>query len=243
MQNDKIMELQNFHAAYARANLLYDVELNPTDFEEMALSGFEKIGNYRYRMYHAVVYLQPDADGGFFADLPCNCDPELIESVTLTWGENWKYTSNLTINGDWDSHYVENYIEGRKLNKSEYYDNGIFAKYTIAGSRLHFTNPYGKVHILYRGILCDDDGLPQLTEKEVEALAAYVAFIVKQKNAWRINDINSLRMSEIAKQDWMRLCSHARTPRYVNQNDFDRILDAQASFNRKKFNWSLKPVK
>lgn len=237
------MELQNFNAVYARANLLYDIEMQPTDFEEMALSGFEKIGNYRYRMYHAVVELQPDMDGGWVAELPCNCDPELIESVTLTWGENWKYTSNLTINGDWDSHYVENYIEWRKMHKSEKYDNGIYAKYTIAGNKLYFRNPYGKVHILYRGIECDDDGLPRLTEKEVEALAAYLAWITKQKAAWRINDINSLRMSELAKAEWMRLCSEARVSKTLTQNDMDRILDAKTSFNRKHFNWSLKPYK
>lgn len=236
------MELQSFNAIYARANLLYDIEMQPTDFEEMALSGFEKIGNRRYRMYHAMLDVVPD-DVGYFAQLPCNCDPDLIEAVTLTWGENWNYTSNLTQNGDWGSHYVENYIEGRKINKSQTYINGIYAKYTKAGNNLYFDTNYGQVHILYQGIECDDDGLPLVTEKEVEALAAYIAYLIKQKSAWRINDINSLRMSELAKGEWMRLCSQARVPVKVTQNEMDRILDAKTSFNRKKFNWSLKPTK
>ena len=237
------MELQSFNAIYARANLLYDIEMQPVDFEEMALSGFEKIGNFRYRIYHACLNLQQD-EYGWFVELPCNCDPERLIAVTLTWGENWKYTSSLTINGDWDSHYVENYIEGRKTNKSMFYEQGIFAKYTVAGDKLYFNQNYGKVHVLYKGVLCnDEDGLPLVTEKEVEALAAYIAYITKQKAAWRINDINSLRMSEIAKADWMRLCAQARVPKSISQNDMDRILDAATSFNRKHFNWSLKPSK
>lgn len=237
------MEMQNFNAIYARANLLYDIELQPTDFEEIALSGFEKINNRRYRMYHAVLELVQEDDRVWFAEVPCNCDPDLIEAVTLAWGESWKYTSNLTLNGDWDSHYIENYIEGRKINKSEFYESGILAKYTKAGSRLYFHNPYGVVHILYKGILCDDDGLPQVTEKEVEALAAYVAWVVKQKKAWRSNDLNMLRMSELAKAEWNRLCSQARVPFHINQNEMDRILDAKYSLNRKRFNWTFKPVK
>ena len=168
---------------------------------------------------------------------------KLISRLVLTWGENWKYTSNLTINGDWNSHYIENYIELRKMNKSEKYDNDIYAKYTIADNKLYFRNPYGRVHILYRGIECDDDGLSRLTEKEVEALAAYLAWITKQKVAWRINDINSLRMSELAKAEWMRLCSEARVSKHLTQNDMDRILDTKTLFNRKHFNWSLKPYK
>lgn len=236
------MELQSFNAIYARANLLYDIEMKPTDFEEMALSGFEKIGNRRYRMYHAILELIPD-EYGYFVEIPCNCDPDLIEAVTLMWGENWKYTSNLTQNGDWDSHYVENYIEGRKMNKSPFYSGGIFAKYTKAGNKLFFENDYGKVHILYKGIECDDDGLPLVTEKEIEALAYYLAYLKRQKEAWRINDLNSLRLAEFAKNEWMRLCSQARIPVQINQNEMDKILDAKTSFNRKRFNWSLKPVK
>lgn len=234
------MELQSFNAIYARANLLYDIEMQPNDFEEMALSGFEKIGNRRVRPYHAVLDLMADYDG-WFAELPCNCDPDLLEAVTLTWGENWKYTSNLTQNGDWDSHYVENYIEGRKLNKSDHYINGIYAKYTKAGNTLYFQENYGQVHVLYQGLVCDEDGLPMVTEKEIEAIAAYIAWITKQKAAWRINDINSLRMSELAKGEWMRLCSSASVPARVSQNDMDRILDARATFNRKRFGFSLKP--
>lgn len=235
------MEYQSFNAIYPRMKLEYDIEMQPTDFEELALIGWDRIGNKRYRMYHSVQELIPTDDGQYMVELPCNCN--ILEAVTLDWGENWMYTTNLHLNGDWNSHYVENYIEGRKMHKSPFYAQGIYAKYVRAEDKLYFRENYGRVHILYKGILVDDEGLPNVTEKEIEAIAAFIAYIQKQKAAWRINDINSLRMSELAKNEWNRLCSQARIPEHITQNEMDRILDAKTSYNRKHFGWSAKPVK
>lgn len=234
------MEYFSFNAIYARANLLYDIEMQPTDFEEMALSGFYKIGNKRMRMYHSVLEPVEDEDGTWIAELPCNCSE--LEAVTLEWGEDWNYTTNMHLNGDWNSHYTENYIEGRKINTNPYYHNGIYAKYTIEENTLRFKKNYGCVHILYKGILMDEEGLPRVTEKEIEAIAAYMASIIKRKDAWRINDLNSLRMAELAEKTWHRLCSQARVPEHITQNEMDRILNVMTTFNRKHYGQSFKPM-
>jgi len=40
-----------------------------------------------------------------------------------------------------------------------------------------------KVNILYRGIELDDEGLPQLTDKEAIAIAYYIAYIYTYKRS------------------------------------------------------------
>jgi hypothetical protein len=44
---------------------------------------------------------------------------------------------------------------------------------------LYFTHNYGKVTILYKGILADEEGLPELSDKEATAIATYIAYVTK----------------------------------------------------------------
>lgn len=231
---------RDFNSIYAMANELYDVEIHPASFEEIALKGFDLIGNKRIRTYHAVLDLVQDEDG-WFAELPCNC--EYVEAVTLMWGEDWQYTSNLYMEGDWNSMYNENYNESRKMNKNVLYKSGVFAKYEQVEDRLYFRNDYGKVHLLYRGLLYDENGLPKVTDKEVYAIASYIAFVTARKTAWKMRDKASMELAALAEKEWHRLCSSARVPDHISQNEMNRILDANTSFGRKTHNWSYKPLR
>ena len=111
-------------------------------------------------------------------DLPCNCDE--IEAVTYDF-EDWKYTSNDTVNGDYQSQFIENYIESRKLYENPYYISGKYAKYERIGDTLYFDRPHGEVNILYRGEMLDEFGLPEITDKEATAIATYCAYVLKYK--------------------------------------------------------------
>lgn len=235
------MAYRDFNAIYAMANDLYEIKINnPATFEEIALIGFDRIGNKRLRTYHAVLDVKQDEDG-WYSELPCNCD--YIEAVTLEWGENWQYTSNKYLEGDWNSMYNENYIESRKVNKGILYEPGIFAKYEKVGDTIYFKTPYKKVHLLYRGQLLDENGLPQVTDKEVVAIATFVAMTQTKKEAWKLKDAKLLQFAESLEREWHRLCSNARVPEHISQNEMDRILDANTSFNRKTHNWSFKPTR
>lgn len=232
--------LRDFNAIYAMANELYDLEMHPASFEEIALKAFDLIGNKRLRTYHAVLDVECD-EHGWFAELPCNY--EYIEAVTLEWGESWQYTSNKYMEGDWNSMYNENYIESRKVNTGMLYEPGIFAKYEQIGDTLYFKTPYKKVHVLYRGQLLSDDGLPKVTDKEIYAISAYIAYVVARKEAWRLKTKEAMQFSMMAENEWKRLCEDARVPEHINQNEMDRILDANSSFSRKTHNWSYKPTR
>jgi len=55
---------------------------------------------------------------------------------------------------------------------------------------LYFTHNYGKINVLYKGVLVDEDGLPELTDKEANALATFVAYTQKYKEGLLTNNPN-----------------------------------------------------
>lgn len=173
-------------------------------------------------------------------ELPCNCD--IIEAVTYDF-EDWRYVTNDTVNGDYQSQFIENYIEGRKLYTNPYYISGKFTKYERINDTLYFDKDYGSVNILYKGIILDEEGLPYVSEKEKEAIACYLAYTKRFKEGWKTHNQNMIQEAQLLEQRWYRLCDAARIPQYINQNEMNEILDAKTSWNRKIFNKSWKFVK
>lgn len=99
------MAQYNFHQAMFQANLLYGIEMLPQDFEEYGLIAWNLIGNKNVRLYRFCTKIQcPD----FTVELPCNAD--IVEAVTYR-AEDWNYVTNKTPNGDYNSQFIENYIE------------------------------------------------------------------------------------------------------------------------------------
>ena len=73
--------------------------------------------------------------------------------------------------------FVEQGIEAEKYYQGFYYLPGKVLKYEKVGDKLYFTHNYGFVNILYKGILADENGLPQLTDNEARAIATYLAYV------------------------------------------------------------------
>lgn len=229
--------MNDFNYIYILANQLYGLELEPTDFEELALVAWNLIGNKTVRLYR--YYDKVDCID-FSIKLPCNCD--IIEAVTYNH-EDWNYSTNKTVNGDYNSQFTEQYIESRKLYSDPLYISGKYAKYERVGDRLYFDKDYGQVAILYKGVILDDDGLPQVNDKEALAIATYLAYVTKQKQGWITNNQNLLQEAQYMQQQWLKYCDSARVPSYLSQNDMDEILQAKSSWARKSFNKSYKPIK
>jgi len=53
---------------------------------------------------------------------------------------------------------------------------------------LYFDRPHGPINILYRGVILDDDDLPELTDKEALAIATYTAWIIKYREGLMTNN-------------------------------------------------------
>lgn len=228
------MQLNPFYYAMSLMETLYGITMQEDQFEETAIVAWNLIGNKRTRLYKYETNVS-NCDEGI--QLPCNAD--IIEAVTTNW-EDWNYSTNDTPNGDINSAYVESYIEHRKLFTDPLYASGKFIKYERVGDRLYFNAPYGRVNVLYKGVILDDTGLPQITDKEATAIATYCAYVYKFKEGLMTNNANIIQMASILKQQWNVQVDQARTDHYMSQNDWDEVLDAKTSWNRKQHNRSYK---
>lgn len=227
----------NFHYAITLAQILYEIEGDNDDLEEIGLVAYNFIGNKNTRLYKALLDVNCE-DGSI--ELPCNVD--IIEAVTYCGPEDWKYTSNTKEYGDHHSLYTENYIESKKAFLNPLYISGKYVEYKRVGNRLYVNKGLGKVNVLYHGILLDEEGLPKINDKEAIAIAEYIAYVCKYKEAIRTNNQNVLKMAQDLKQQWLIHCDAARVPEYISQEEMDQILNVQSSWGRKMYNRSYKPI-
>ena len=228
--------MNDFNYIYTVANSLYGLELEPEQFEELGLTAWNLIGNKTVRLYNYSADISCD---NLSVQLPCNCD--IIEAVTYNH-EDWNYSTNKTVNGDYNSQFTEQYVEARKLYQAPLYISGKYAKYERVGDTLYFDKDYGKVNILYKGIILDEDGLPKVNEKEALAIATYIAFATKQKQGWITNNQNIIQLAQYLYQQWLKYCDSARVPLSIDQNTMNQVLDAKSSWNRKVYNKAYKPI-
>lgn len=226
--------MNKFYYALSLLNTLYGIELQEDDFAEIGLVAWNLIGNKRTRLYRYQTCVTDCAQG---VALPCNCSE--LEAVTVPM-EEWNYSTNDTPNGDIHSAWVESYIEHRKGFRDPYYIPGKFIRYERVGDMLYFDRPHGKINILYKGIIMDDNELPEITDKEALALATYCAYVVKYKEGIMTNNVHIIQLANALKQQWELRCDQARVDQYITQNEWDEILDVKTTSNRKMYNKSLK---
>ena len=226
----------DIHYANFLANELYGVEISEDKFEELALIAYSKIGNFKCRLYRYVTSVDPTT---LSIKLPCNF--KFLESVTAPF-EDWEHTTNIHSNGDITSAYTEDYIEKGKMFTDPLYQSGKFLKFEQVGDTLYFDRPYDYVSILYKGEVLDDAGLPDVNDKEANAIAAYVAYTQKYKEGLMTMNANVMQVAQQLKHDWSIMCDQARTPESISQNEFDEILDAKTNWNRKQFRKTYKPL-
>lgn len=226
--------MNSFYYGLSLLNTLYGIEMNEDTYEEMALVGWELIGNKRSKLYRYSICVDDCSEG---VELPCNCD--ILEAVTTDF-EEWNYSTNTTPNGDINSAFVESYIEHRKAFKNPLYISGKLIPYERVGNTLYFDRPYGRINILYKGLVLDDNGLPEITDREANALATYCAYISKFKEGLMTNNANIIQMANVLKSQWNLQCDQAREDHYMSQNEWNDVLDVKTSWNRKSHGKSLK---
>lgn len=227
--------LHNFNAAYSLADSLYGVTVPENEFEDIALDGWERIGNKHTRLYR---YVGNVINGKL--ELPCNVDA--IESVHVPMPDA-QLTYPHTDFGAIPSIWTEGYIDFWKWNEDPYWNRGKLIDYDEGNGVLYFSHDYHNVMVVYHGVFMDDDTqLPLLNDKELRAIATYVAYVSLYKEGIRKRDGNTLKLAQVIKEDWLRLCNAARIPEYLSQNDMDRILDVRVRQDRKQYGKSFKPA-
>lgn len=228
------MNKNNFKSVYSTAKILYNTVLDTNDFEDIALNGWQLIGNRETRLYK---YTTSTINRKII--LPCNCD--FIEAVFSSTPDA-NVSSNLIDNHDITKQWIENYIESWKTDKKLLYNTGALVNYREEGGELVFDKDYNQITILYHGVITDEDGLPYLNDKEVQALATYCAFIDMYRQSLAQRHGNLAQLAATLEARWLRLCNAARTPIYISQNEMDDILDAKTRWDRKQYGKSFKPI-
>lgn len=229
------MKLYNLKSAYSLIETLYGVEVAPGDFEDIALAGWELIGNRHTRLYR---YVGDVVDGEL--SLPCNVD--LIESVQLPINDAQVFNSSIdSINAEHIA--IEGYIEQWGKFRDPFYTSGKLLKYDEGNNTLYFSNDYKNVIVIYHGVLVDEeDGLPLINDKEMKAIAVYVAYISLMKEGIKKRDQAAMSLSQTLQAEWLKKCNAARIPIHLSQNDMNTILDARTRWDRKQYGKSLKPI-
>lgn len=229
--------MNNFKYSISLAQMLYDIDINDMDtLIEIGLVAYGFIGNKNTQLKAEIV----NVDKSGLVKIPCKTD--LIEAITYPYLEDWSYTSNIKNYGDINTLNIEQYIEKSKLSRDPLYISGRFVKYRREGDYIYVTEPIEQVCVLYHTEQLDEDDLPLITDKEAIAIADYIAYTVKYKEALRSNNQAVFQMAQTIKKQWQIHCDAARVPDYVNQNEMNDLLEIVSSHNRKVHGRSYKPT-
>lgn len=228
------MSLSNINAAYGLCDSLYGVTPDENNFEDLALTAWNKIGTKHTRLYR---YEGSVKDG--ILELPCNLTgSNLIESVHIPFPDA-EISSNST-SFPWQNIWVESYIDLSPKLHDPYFHPGKLIKYDEGDNELYFAHDYPKVIVIYHGIIADEEtGLPLVNDKELTAIATFVAYASLYRDGIKKRDANTIKLAQTVKEDWLRACNAARIPEHMSQNDMDAILEVKTSWNRKQYGKSF----
>ena len=230
--------MNNFKYAISLAQMLYDIDINDMDtLIEIGLVAYGFIGNKNTSLNSEIVNVDPKSG---LVKLPCKAD--LVEAITFPHAEDWNRTSNVKNYGDFNSLNIEQYIERSKVTRDPLYISGRYVKYRREGNYIYVTENVEQVCVLYHTEQLDDDDLPLINDKEAIAIADYIAYTVKYKEALRSNNQAVFQMAQTIKKQWQIHCDAARVPEYVSQNEVDDLLEVMSSANRKVHGRSYKPT-
>jgi hypothetical protein len=77
----------------------------------------------------------------------------------------------------------------------------------------------------------------------MDAIAAFCIFAETRKQAIVTKDRNTWAQVQYLEQNWKSLCTQARVPEHLNQNEMDEILNITTSWDRKRYGKSFKPIR
>lgn len=220
-------------AAINLVESLFGINIKQDRYDEWSLIALNKIGrNYII----GEVYIEVDENG--YVKLPC--DFKLLESVSIS---NSRFTREKSTEREsgitQTSHFGDNYQD---ISVSKLEVKGSFVDFRWVRKDLLKVDPGLKGYTaIVKGhiLVVDDEGNPLLNENQLEALAYYLAFLQTQRDAFR--KVESIDLAYI-KSESTRKIAAANVPVYVTQNEWDAMLNAKVSYNRKMFGRDFKLV-
>jgi hypothetical protein len=250
MQEQATNPLENFLNAKFLLKDLTGITMTDEDFIEKAYRGFRKIGN----IATATHTFKGEVDNDHKIKLPCNV--EFVEAlctgdIFLNMMGDVAYSAETTYGPKVSQYYYPDIfntagISKINLSRTQLHPVGQLVPYEICGKNeaLIVDKAWAGQHltVIYRGQILDEDGLPALTAKEVEALAYYVAYLDVQKRIF-MKEPGMNDMFAIIKPQYTRAMQAAKIPEYLSQNFWDQLLSANTRMDRKQFGASYKLIR
>ena len=228
-----------FYPLYSALADLYDMHglsLNNDEFETYAFKALEFIGNF-YGETVSEVFTVTD----YLVTLPEFC--EYIEQVT-TINEDFRITDNI-YRENYNPRIIEEYIEARKggLTGNLHQSGGFIDYEYVSDNQIKLKVTGIPIKIMYRKRMLDDQGLPMVTGKEIDAISAFCIYKYNYKKLNATRDKSTAELLPMYQNAWLRKCDNARTPESLNQNDMDNLANIIHSWDRKQFGLSGKLMK
>jgi hypothetical protein len=86
--------------------------------------------------------------------------------------------------------------------RDPFYTSGKLLKYDEGDNTLYFSQDFKNVIVVYHGILVDEeDGLPLINDKEMKAVAAYVAYVSLMKEGIKKRDQAAMSLSQTVQAE------------------------------------------
>lgn len=156
---------------------------------------------------------------GCKAELPCNC--EVLE-YAVVGAQNcdcndlrdnfYGVITNNTINTSGNGTAVLDGTGFLVVDVTDF-DNGTFncLDYEIQNNCMIFRRKPGNsvITIQYLGHPLDEEGFPLVSENHIRAIRQYIVWRYMERSKFSSNKMSS-QDTELAKQEWGRLCRHAR---------------------------------
>lgn len=230
------MKFYPLKSALADLYDMHGLSLNEDEFETYAFKALEYIGNW-YGETVTEQFLVKD----HLVTLPDECyDIEQVTKMT----EDFKSTDSI-YRENYANQIIEDYIEQRKGERTPaLYQKGGFIDFEqINANTIRVKEDGIYVYIMYRKRLVDEDGLPMITHKELDAVSAFCLYVYNSKKLNLTKDKSTAELLPMYQQNWLKKCDNARTPDYLSQNDMDELGNAITRWDRKTYNISHKIVK
>lgn len=228
-----------FLQARARLKNRYNLTMDTDDFIEKAYYIWRDIGNIATQNHEYTI--QVPSDG--VVELPHDC--EFVKSVVseevlpntvrnTSWG-------NKTFDSAGPTAEVTPYEPGLSADasarKTGSYQFGANVAYTTGAGFIKINSPavYNRmVTVFYSSIDKDEDGLPLLNDKEVDAIAANLALQIAEIQLFQGKKGADVLVTYM-KTESDRLFQAAKIPEKFSDSGLDKVMDIKVSWNRKVY--------
>jgi hypothetical protein len=228
----------NIRAGIAVLKTMYSMHIDEYDYLDIAVDALRDIKHFGSTEY--VAYITADKNGK--VQLPCNMDS--IDAVTTEHMGRKSYGSRVEMDIDGITG-TDEYITQSNIMDSlnRVWRPGLggltgegYISYQLEGKTLRVDKSYAgqKITVAYTGITTDLEGLPIITRKQANALAAISARVLTVRGANK-GDKGLASMVEYYTGISGRLIQAASIPENISDNELDEVLNCMNTFNKKTY--------